>query len=42
MIKLICAKCNTEVEVKDLDDIIDCPNCGKEISKENAGKIITE
>lgn len=39
MIKLICPKCNTEIEVEFLDDIVECPNCETEVSKENAGKV---
>jgi len=39
MIKLICAECNTEIEVDCLDDIVDCPNCETEVSKETAGKV---
>jgi predicted RNA-binding Zn-ribbon protein involved in translation (DUF1610 family) len=39
MIILVCSNCNTEVEVEFLDDITDCPNCGLEISKENASAV---
>jgi len=36
---LICPNCNTENEVALLNDIIECSNCGIELSMENAGKI---
>lgn len=39
MNKLICSECNTEIEVEFLSDIVDCPNCGAEVSKENCGSI---
>ena len=38
--KLICPYCNTEIEVQFPDDIVECPNCGKIVNKENAGKVI--
>jgi len=38
--KLICPYCNAEIEIQFLDDIVECPNCGEIVSKENAGKII--
>lgn len=31
---LICAKCGTEVELEQLDDVVECPNCGADVSKE--------
>ena len=37
---LVCAYCNTEIEVDDLNDIVECPNCGAIVSKETAGKVI--
>jgi hypothetical protein len=37
---LICAYCNTENEVEYLEDVIECCNCGEELSKENAGKVL--
>lgn len=40
MIVLICANCNTECEINNLDNIIECKNCGEEVSKENAGSIL--
>lgn len=39
MIVLVCPYCNTEIEVEELDNIVECPNCGNTVSKENAGKI---
>lgn len=36
---LVCATCNTEVEVEFLADIVECPNCGAEVSKENAAAV---
>jgi DNA-directed RNA polymerase subunit RPC12/RpoP len=38
-IKLVCSKCNTEIEVTYLDDIVECPNCGEIVSKENTGAV---
>jgi len=31
--KLICPKCNTEVEVEFVNDCAACPNCGETLSK---------
>ena len=39
MTQLICPNCNTVIEIKNLDDIVECPNCGTEVSKESAGGI---
>jgi hypothetical protein len=36
---LVCNNCNTENEVNFLNDVTECGNCGKEISKESAGAI---
>ena len=33
---LVCGYCNTEVEIEFLDDVVECPNCGNTISKENS------
>ena len=40
MTRLICPYCGTEIEVEYLDDIVECPNCGETISKENAGGVL--
>ncbi len=40
VIILVCAECNTECEVENLDDITTCGNCGGEVSKENAGAVL--
>jgi len=37
---LVCPACNTEVEVEFLSDVVECPNCGMTVSKENAGKVL--
>ena len=40
MSKFVCPYCNTEIEVEYLDDVVECPNCGEVVSRENAGKVI--
>ena len=39
MIQLICLNCNSVIEVENLNDIVECPNCRTEVSKESAGGI---
>lgn len=34
MITLVCWNCNQDIEVKFLDDIVNCPRCGETISRE--------
>lgn len=34
MVALVCWNCNQEIEVKYLDDIVNCPRCGETISRE--------
>lgn len=34
MVTLVCWNCNQEIDVKFLDDIINCPKCGETISRE--------
>jgi uncharacterized CHY-type Zn-finger protein len=38
--KLLCGACQTEIEVRFLDDIVECPNCKAEVSKENCSEVI--
>jgi predicted RNA-binding Zn-ribbon protein involved in translation (DUF1610 family) len=42
MIEFICPCCNTIIEVDDFDCIVDCPNCGQEVSQETAAKVISK
>ena len=37
---LVCAQDNTDVEVEDVDDVVTCPTCGDDVSRENAGEVI--
>jgi DNA-directed RNA polymerase subunit RPC12/RpoP len=34
MTTLVCWDCNQEIEIKFLDDIVNCPRCGETISRE--------
>lgn len=34
MVVLVCWNCNQEIEVKFLEDIVNCPRCGETISRE--------
>lgn len=40
MVTLECANCGTLVDLQFLDDIVPCPNCGSEVSKEEC-RIVT-
>jgi len=38
----ICPFCNTQIEVDDINDIVECPNCKEMVEKENADNVIFE